>query len=280
MTLKPGIHFNMHEDGYRSDPGLNQSLVKRFIAAPTPFHFKYEQDHPPEKSDAMKLGSAVDCLVSDAAKFKERFIVWQGGRRQGKEWDAFELRAEDARMEILTLAEKERVIGMVNALEANEDASGIIRHSKRQVVAIADHPSLGFRMKALIDLLPDTNSEWLFDLKTAAGADCNTFHDQCFKLDYAMQARWYMDTCRFAGVYIKSFGFVVVENEPPHGVQIHYYDYEDEAIGRAGLRYAEAVPRLLECVKNNAWPDYGAAWRKVTTKPWMLKEQQEGEALQ
>lgn len=273
--LAPGIHFDVKDADYRSDPGLNQSRVKSFMAAPSPFHFKYEEDHPPEKSEAMKLGSAVDCLVSNATSFQERFATWEGGRRQGREWESFQ--AGQGGKEILTIAERDRVRGMVNALERNEDARRIIQNSRRQVVAIAEHPSIAFRMKALIDLFPDVNTEWLFDLKTSAGADCDTFHEQCFRLNYAMQARWYMDACRFAGVHVQSFGFVVVENEPPHGVQIHYYDYEDEVVQRAGLQYAAAVPKLLEFQRTGVWPGYDSAWRKVTPKPWMLKDKPEPE---
>jgi hypothetical protein len=268
--LPVGIHYDVPETVYRADPGLNQSLLKKFMQANSPAHFLWESTQPDElkEKDFIKIGNFVDNEVFRPGTSKNRFVVWPGERR-GNEWKAFKEANKDK--EILNEDEMNRAIGAYNALMAHTDAKRWITSSKHQVVVIAVHPETGIRMKGLVDLFPDITYGWIADLKTAADASLQ-FHIQAFKMGYAIQARYYMDLLRFNDVFMNNFAFVVVENSPYHGVQVHHFSYDQEEIIRAGKDYTAAMIAYDECRSTNTWPGYSTAWQRITFPRWALAD--------
>lgn len=278
MSLLPsGIHYNVDESEYRADPGLNQSLLKKFGSAKSPMHFKWDQDHPPDKEpDYLKIGRYVDTCIFTPELMVGRFIVWSGSR-QGCEWKNFE--SENKDKTILNRSEYDRCAGIIDAVDNHSDATSIIKACNKQVVVIADHP-LGFRMKALVDLLPDETRchemmlDWAFDAKTCGDASDEGFHDQCFKIGYNLQAAYYMDALRFNGRMVKKFGLLAFESEAPFGIKIHWFDYDSDEIMAARKKYEALALRYSMCLKNNNWTGYGDDWKEIKFKPWQLNKKQ------
>lgn len=277
--LPPGLHFDIPEEIYRNDPGLNQSLLKDFGRARSPAHFKAAP--PREETDSLRIGNYVDWATLRIKDLPNRVAVWPGERR-GNDWKAFKEANKDK--VILNASEHGRAIGAAKAVAIHEDAARILNVCSYQVVGIALE-TVG-RVKALIDLLPDPTRcdhlllAYAFDLKTSDDASPEGFALQCYKLGYDTQAAFYMDVLNLCGRNVQKFGFIVVETHPPHAVKIHYLDNESKIIRRARERYQQWAIAYLDCVKNNRWNGYAESWSEIVFKPWMLREQgYEGQEL-
>lgn len=273
-SLTPGIHLNVPRAVYDSDSGLNNSTIKAFKHAVTPAHFRWDQDHPKEKK-CFTIGNAVDCLVSEPKKFPELFAIWEGDRKQGKLWEAFEELAKAKGQEVLKKSEMEEVNGMLQGLKDNAEVWNIVSNSERQVMIVANHPQYG-RTKCLLDIYPGIESEWIFDTKTTGvGANPEAFHKQIFDLKYHWQGNFYSRNARIAGMkQVNGFGFIAQESYAPYLSAVHYMEITDEIMQRAEQEQQETVPIYKKHLRENNWPGYPKAWTKVKFKPWMLNPYQ------
>jgi hypothetical protein len=281
--LPPGIHFGISREMYEAQDAINQSTLKAFAKAKTPAHFKYEKDNTEEDPDKafLRIGSALDCVIWNPAEFRNKFNVWDGERRQGAEWKAFETSSKACNKIILNVAERDQVLGMLRGLEEHKDIPGILDNCERHVVLIAIHPRLGVRMKAELDLWPKTHSDafgkWYFELKsTGVGADVPSFQDQCLKLGYLKQVAFYLMMGRLCGFdLLHSCGFLAVESDAPYKAKMHYSSWEDEEIQMELKWIGEWIPRYMECKLADKWPGYSSSWSHVRYPYWALKERQE-----
>lgn len=286
--LTPGIHHDVPDEAYRKEPGFNQSLLKSFAKANTPAHFKWGHDHPTEPSESLRIGSFSDILITRPdSDPMSRFIVWPDTRR-GNAWKAFQ-EANKGKI-ILTQDEHDRGLAIAEAVRAHDDAMKLIRACRSQVVVIAENPRLGagFRMKALIDLLPDTGrcdpalSDYVFDLKTTKDASPEGFTESCWKFGYDVQAAFYLDALEYAGgPKANHFGFIAVENEPPYGVKIHFFRRDSKELRRARESYEAWMKYYAECLAKNNWPGYTDSWTELSFKPWQIRTVDwQGEAIE
>lgn len=265
---------------YRADPGLNQSLLKKFLEARTPAHFKWDQEHGKEPdTDALRIGTAVDWLCFDLSQehAMHRIAVWQEERRQGNAWKAFKI--ENIGKLILTIPEMSRVIGATEALKSHPDASRWIKSSEHQVVIIAEHPDFHIRMKGLLDMMPDNKYGWVGDLKTAEDASPAGFSMNAWRMGYHIQAAYYLDLLKFAGMPVEEFGFVIVENEPYHGITIQGMHCLSAEVQLGRTQYEAALVKLAQCRAQDIWPAYDAQWTKVLYKPWQLNPKAEVQVI-
>jgi PDDEXK-like domain of unknown function (DUF3799) len=276
MILLPlGLHHDIPVDQYRADPAVNQSTLKAFGRAPTPYHFRYDREHPKEETAELRIGSYVDGWMFSNKLLDTNFAIWKD-RRQGNAWKEFE--EANKSKTILNSKEHERASGAIKAVCNHDDSVKIVNACSTQVIAIAEHPVLKCRMKGAIDLLPDLGrcsallAEYAFDLKTSADASPEGFAMQCWRLGYAVQAAFYGDLLELCGRKTSTFGFIVVENEPPHQVAIHYFKRDSIEIIEARKKYEGWMKAYLSCVETNNWPGYGSEWTRIEFKPWQLSD--------
>lgn len=298
----PGVYVGVSRAEYDADPGFNQSRIKDFYWAPTPRHFKHDLDHPEELSQQAQtridIGNALDLAICAPEKFKELVRVrpaeypaptksdplatkeWAGNSTWCKRW------LQDVRsVGGIPLAPEsmDRVTQILLELNKHEDASKLIRICNKQVMVVAVHPRLGFRMKCLVDLMQDVREEpeWIFDNKTSERIDPVEFSQLAFDKGYHVQAAFYMDALRFLGhCSVEQFGFIVSESKPPYcvGIRTIHIDSEEAKAGRA--IYEESMAKLAECIEKNSWPDYGSKWHEVKFQPYMFRRKVVGEALE
>jgi len=287
-TLSLGLHYDLPESIYRCDAGLSQSLLKAFGTARSPAHFKYDQEHPPDPNSparaSIRIGNYVDYSLFRPDQLAIKQAVWPGERR-GKDWEAFKEANEGK--EILNKTEREMACGCIGAIAVHEDAQRILKVCDSQVCAIAETQSRRFRMKGLIDLLPDPAScdplllGYAFDLKTSSDASPEAFSRSCYDYGYDVQAAFYMDILNLLGRPVQNFGFIVVENKPPFAVKIHYLVRESQIIRRARQKYDGWMIGYINCLADNFWPGYTSGWSEIQYRPWMLRDDEgAGDSLQ
>lgn len=101
----------------------------------------------------------------------------------------------------------------------------------------------------------------LYDCKTAASADPDTFARRAVDYGYHRQATWYLDLARDVGLDADQFGFIVQEKEPPYAVACIRLSDEHLALGRRDMR--TAIDTYAECLNSGLWPGYGDDWQTV-----------------
>lgn len=275
IRLPVGIHHGIPRDIYERDPGYRQSTLKAFGAAQSPFHFRYEQANPTKRPAHLRIGDCVDSAIADSAEVHARKFVIYEDRRQGKAWDAFE--EKNADKVILNRTEANTVTDCALALARHDDTQKILAVCHKQVCVIANHAEHGWRLKGLLDLLPDRSrcsdmlAGYTFDLKTAIDASPDGFSDACFKFGYATQAAFYMKLLEYSGVHIETFGFIVVETVPPHQIGIHFIQRGSAEYVYGIAQIENLLPRYHKCVSENNWPSYPSDWQAVRFKPWWLR---------
>ena len=293
--LKPGIHFGVPTEVYRADPGYNQSALKKFGGARTPAHYKEELSGPGAKElqekDFIRIGSYVDAFLFGGDM--EHYVIapetypcdpTKRDPRTSKPWSYRadyctawkEQQAAKGRV-VLTGNELARANGCIKAVMAHEDCWATIKLCEYQVVVIAEHPTLGYRLKGALDLWPKRMMDWVWDFKTSFDGSVPGFTDHAASMGYHIQAKFYLDLLRWCPeeLVINNFGFLVVENERPHGVNSFYTTYDSPELKRAGELITQWLPEYHRCMTSDTWHCYPPKWNKLVFKKWALSQAEE-----
>lgn len=286
--LEPGIHFNIPRADYDADPGYNQSTLKKFGCAPTPLDFKTNRDKKPAPTDEMIIGSYVDAslMAGDLSKFVVHPSTypaeptkkdprtekpWNRGADFCKAWEAE--RAAAGKL-VLSPEDHIRAERSVLAARANSDFRDTLACCDYQVVVIAIHPTLGYRMKGCLDLYPKVPMRWAWDCKTGYSAHTPLFKRSANQTGLHIQAEYYRRLLLWCpeNVYIDHFGFLVVETDEPHGVRGFFFRKDQKEMHYAAGKIDQWLPAYDKCVTEDNWPGYPSSWVKLDYAPWMLKD--------
>jgi len=206
-------------------------------------HFKYYLDNPIPETDNMRVGSRVHDLV--LAGGRNRFAVWEGGRRAGKEWDAFN--AAHPCETILTGDQEIRAGLIASAVRANPEASaalfGCVTEQRREWT-IAGRSCCG---------IPDAvGPSSIVDLKVTRDGSPGKFPWHARRMGWLGQLAWY-DYGLFEGKAI-NLSIVSVEDLAPHLVTVYRLTPDAAEMGHRIWR--SHFERLRVCEDSDVWPGY------------------------
>lgn len=251
------VHDNYDENAYHRHPALSASGAKRLLPPNCPALFKHDRDNggrPNKRSfdvghaaHAAVLGVGLELVVVDADDWRTK--------------DARE--ARDAayaagKCPILT-KDKVAVDGMALAIRQHPRASKLLdpEHGKPEVSVFWDDELRRIARRSRFDWLPHTDGGLLTvpDYKTTASAQPFAFSRSIFNFGYDIQAVFYMDAVKAAGIAEDvEFLFIAQETSPPYLVTVHQLDFEALLLGRA--RVDEACRVFRQCTETNIWPGY------------------------
>jgi hypothetical protein len=209
-------------------------------------HYKYYLDNPVKQSDAMRIGSRVHDLVMNGER--DRFAIWEGGRRAGKEWDLFNAAHADAT--ILT-TEQEDLAGIIatavtNNPQAMESLFGCVTEQRREW-NIAGRECCG---------IPDAvGPSSIVDLKVTRDGSPARFPWHARKMGWLAQLAWY-DFGLFTGTASR-LEIIAVEDKPPHLVTVYRLTPDAAEMGHRIWR--SHFERLRVCEDSGVWPGYSEA---------------------
>jgi PDDEXK-like uncharacterized protein DUF3799 len=280
-SIHPGIYFDFPRAEYDNIPALSCTALKKWIeCADFPSRFaKWLKDRwtePP--TEALLIGSALDCMLLDANSFDRCFAVVPEDAptrpskrtRNAKKpaassleaieyWDKFSEAAEGK--QILSAGQYGAAVRMKQSLAEAECAAGIFDYCRKAVI-VAE--LFGFPCKCEIDLFLE-KSEHLWDLKSSrAVAPESAFARACLELGYDCQATFYLLMAQAAGFPNKKiFNFVAVENEEPWTSAVYsFLPYTDdpeikhpEIFDACRLRLARAAIDLVARLERGIWRD-------------------------
>jgi hypothetical protein len=267
----PGFYFDVTEQDYHADPVIQPSLsssVAKVLVDQSPRHARYVHPRlrPPapgevEKvSRAMDVGSAahkillgrgrvVDILQFDDYRKKEAQQMRDDSRRAG---NVPVLAADWADVETLAKAAAEQL------MERNRPS--IFTKGKAEVTMVWQEKN-GVWCRSRLDFLPDDAASaahlTLPELKTTGGSSAaEDWQTTCFNSGYDIQTAFYRRGLKTLLPNLKTveFEWIVLEQDPPHGLNIIKAggQMEAEADEMVGL----AIEMWGRCTTDNKWPGY------------------------
>jgi exodeoxyribonuclease VIII len=278
--VKPGIYYNIPIDQYHADPGTVSKSGLDLIAR-TPLHYwaaHLDPDRPErEDSPAFIEGSALHALELEGREvFGRQFAVAPRVDRrtkQGKaDWQAWaDLHATHT---ILTDAQAANVEAMHAGLQRHEGARRYLDADGDAEVSIYwTDPGTGVACRCRPDKIveiPGTDQCVLVDLKTTRdGLDDETITRTMARYRYHVQAAWYVDGARAAGLAVRAFVFVFVEKSRPHGARVVTMCEDSITCGR--ILYRENLETYAECLASAQWPGYSTATETVSIPSWEMR---------
>ena len=248
---------------YNALDAVNWSTLKAL--RDSPLHYRHVLANPRPDSDTFRLGRATHCAVLEPDRFALDFVVWTGGRRAGKDYDAFCAAVGDRTM--LTEDQYATALAIRDAVRSCPLAMPLLKSGRPELsVKWTDEPT-GLACKGRMDwLAPDGV---IVDLKTARSIESRAFGQQSGKLGYHNQLAFYADGVVGADMHSYPRAVIIaVESAPPHDVAV--YEVEAPALGLGRDENRRLLDRLAECRASGIWPGRYTEPQSLHLPAWMF----------
>lgn len=252
---------------------LSYSALKAFRKSPK--HYMLYLTQPRVQTDAMLLGTVVECLTLEPDRFEKRFMVIPKlnlRTNDGKaERERLMILAQKQNLTLIDEETKELAEKCRTALMDHSVSRTIIEHKRHTQVKLAwNHKPTGIPMIGYVDFESKAwETDFIIDLKTTANADPDEFVKQAAKLDYHIQAGAYLDgypRCKFT---FPQMAFVAVETDDPFNVSVFFCD--NQYTDRARDEFHGSVNAFKYCMDNNLWHQ-GYEFRTMGTRDYFPME--------
>ena len=253
MNVKPGIH-SLSFERYRSAAGVSKSMLD-ILAASTPMHLQaYVMSDQEPETPAQRFGTILHRALLEPDTYTGGFHVKPEKltftTKAGKAW-----KDEHADKPVITLAESKQIEAMVSAVHLHPFARRLL-HGARPEQSLFVEDSHGTLRKSRLDAL--TTGNILPDIKTCETAALETFERSVSRYRYHVQAAYYLDNCKLAGLDKSVFFFICVEKSPPYAVRC--LQLLDEVIGYGRMLYQRDLQLYRNCVEQDNWPGWEIAF--------------------
>lgn len=278
-----GVHFNMPDEIYHSDPCARPSLsssIGKVLIAQSPLHAwtahpRLNPDFEAGNYRKFDIGKAVHAMLLDDRA--ERVQVIDADDYKTKAAKAERDEALQAGRLPLKTAEYEQALAIVRAARAalpKFKEGPAFDDGVSEVALIWEEPG-GVLCRALIDRMARNRSH-LFDVKTEGqSAHPDAFGRKIASMGYDFSAAFYLRGFRkcFPDLPPPEWSWLAIETDPPHGVSITGLDAAGYAIAEHEVEIAIAIWR--ECLNTGQWPGYPHVKRIIEAKPWVLSAHEE-----
>lgn len=277
--METGLYTRDQVPRHQYDKLEELNVSKLCVIEESPAHFQHALLEPITDTDEKILGRATHIAVFEPDLFNSRTAKWEGGRRYGKDWDAF--KAENRGRELLTESMHEKALAIGQAVRRDEHAAKFLKDGRSELTLIWTHvfealteamPGYEIRSKGRIDF---DRKESIVDLKTTGSAKPSRFERTAADFHYHAKAAWYADGYfRITGER-KPFDIIAVETKPPYVVQV--YNVEDEELELGRKKYREWLDRYAFCKATNKWIAYSDGPVRLTLPKWLMPYDEEND---
>lgn len=250
---------------YEQIDAVNFSTLKAM--AISPLHYRHAVSVPREDTDAMALGRLMHAMVFEPETIDSRYVVWDGGRRAGKAWDAFV--AEHAGKEILRAPQDwERAEAVRDAVLAHPVAAGYLEAGKAEQTLCWTDVGTGVACKGRTDWT--TPKHVIVDLKTTRSISHRDIQRSLVGLSYHAQAAMYCDGYRAMMGHVATFAWIYVEQFPPHDVAV--YTCPSEVLIHGRDLYRGWLEMVASCRASGVWPGTAPDEIEMSLPAWAVAE--------
>jgi len=261
-----GLHSaaELSNAAYRALDAVSKSDLD--LIARSPAHWKYAI---PEETPAMRIGSAVHCVVLEPESFAARYVSAPDIDRRtkaGKEAFA-EFETEHAGKIVLSVEDSVLCQRIAESVRAHPRAAALLSAGQPEVSAFWNDPEFNVRCRARYDWL--TPDGLALDLKTTQDASASAFAKSCAAFRYHVQSAWYQDGyLQATGELPLGFVFIAVEKAPPCAVALYELDGDAVDYGRALAR--RDLARYVTARELDVWPAYPETVQPLSLPRWAL----------
>lgn len=241
--------FDVNLSDYVNLPGTTQSALKALRKSPR-HHQQFLKDRG-KPTEEMLRGTAAHTAVLEPDRFLLDYVLWDGGRRYGKDWDKF--RAANKDKTILRPDDYHDALKMRDAVRGHATAADLVESGHAEVTIQWQDERTKMLCKGRIDYLIGTPAHpVVVGLKTARDVSERDFRNQAARLGYHIQWAYYHDGYyAITGTKPRMFE-VVVESSAPHDVVV--YEIGDQVLEVGRAEYRRLLEQLALCTLNDSWP--------------------------
>lgn len=250
MTL---LSENMTEEEYNKLPGIRSTALKYEIKwGPRAYNQKQNLRLFDEQgqTDTLRFGSIFHEVLIEG---KQNWVVWEGGTRSGRHWEAFKTMCEIRGKSILLPKEHIELSIMLDSVAHNKEAMNLLKRTVRKEQVI-QFEYRGMPCKIRLDMWQDDNGQT--DVKSTQNASCEGFFFKgidAFRYDiqsefYKLGVQYYLEDNRDL-----PFHFIVVENKEPYRCAVHHIHPDVAELAR--IRMFKGLDEIAECEASGYWPE-------------------------
>lgn len=244
------VIYDMPEAEYHALDYASASKIKQVIKSPS--HFKNSGSF--SVTPDMEMGTAFHSVILEPEK--KGVFYSEDVRSNGKIYKA----DVEANPDKLVLTSQRGILLdlMVSKLKGTEVHKRMLAGkgaAEVTVIGQIDNTPVKCRIDRIKFIkLAQVAASIIYDLKTIATmpSDEAGFYREIIRWGYHIQAAWYLDMARAAGLNPKMFYFVFVEKTAPY----HYFVVHlSEWMLEEGRRLAyKGFDRYVECMESGEWP--------------------------
>ncbi len=262
---RPGIYLRGELD-YASINAINFSTLKHMARSPR--HYQHVLKNGMVATASMGRGTLAHIAALEPERFAQEYAVYNGGRRAGKNWEAFRASAEADGLKVIKESELDEALAIRDAVRADMTASACLSGGHAEVTLVWRDAETDTLCKGRVDFLRQDNQ--IADLKIAADIEHGMFSKACARLQHYVQAAMYLDAVETLTKKPASFRIVAVESKAPHDVAVYTLSDED-VLGPGRDAYRTMLRRVAECRETGVWPGYSnGVEMPLVLPPWVL----------
>ncbi|MFA4972800.1 MAG: PD-(D/E)XK nuclease-like domain-containing protein [bacterium] len=250
---------------YDSVDAVNISTLKSMAVSPR--HYQHALSCPRPDTDSMRLGRLMHAMVFEPDTIDAHWVVWDGGRRAGKEWEAF-LAANVGKELIRAPEDWEAAEAVAAAVQAHPVASRYLRSGKAEQTLRWTDRDTGLLCKGRADWIAPSAD--VVDLKTTRDISPRAVQRGLVALAYHAQAAFYCDGLEAMGHGPHGFCWIYVEQSAPYDVAVYTATTEVLSAGRD--LYRGWLARVVECRASGCWPGVAPSELQMELPAWAVKE--------
>lgn len=274
-TPSPGIYENVPFADYLSWDAFSQSGVRHILRSPK--HYKYYL-LTDVKTDAMRMGTLVDCLVFEPDNYQIEYVVrpatYENTKGEIKPWNMNSLVCkkrfadiEASGSEIISKENLETAEAIKESVMNHFTGAKLINAGKHQVSIVWVDEDTGVTCKARIDNYRD---EGIDDLKTTVDASAGAFSRHLNQFNYHVQGAMYIDARSVHEGNVLPYHIIAAESSEPYCVMVHTIGPDSLFKGRD--IYKKALRIYAECQERDKWPGYSDFAEPIDIPVWALEK--------
>lgn len=240
---------------YREHEGISRSQLFTIINK-TPFHFKYEQDHPKEDTQSLSFGRAAHKYILEKDDFYSEFaIAPECDRRTKIGKETFENFVQESKgKEVITRTDFEIIKEMAEVIDNHPFARKFLTGECEYSYFWKDLET-GVACKVRPDCVCEVDGKkYIADYKTTNSCNGFDFDKSARKYGYKFQAGMYRE-----GYFQNTFedvGFVFVAQEKTEPYAVGVYVCSDGFIDEGYNQFRQAIGTYKYCKETNNWYGY------------------------
>jgi exodeoxyribonuclease VIII len=262
----------MPNNDYSKIDGVNWSLLKHL--RDSGLAYQHALQNPREDTEALALGRLTHTLVFEPALFASEYVIWEGGTRRGKEWEAF--KAENEGRTIFKPDEIDTAVQMAEAVKRHPLVQPYLDGGEFEATIQWTDDSTGLKCKARPDWL-QPHRRALVDLKTTRSIEARYFGNAAARFGYHCQLAHYQAGVRAAlGWSPEVVALVAVEKVAPYDVAVFRLMEDDLYAGASEV--AELLQKLRAYTDAQTWPGRYVEEQALQLPAWLFLDDEEVDA--